>query len=287
MNRPAASHEWAYRGLLRLYPAAFRNRYSDEMVQLFSDQLRDARSAGTPAGAVRTWMRTLGDLAVTAVSEHTRRDRSVAHSLAAPSPLNRALGVLGILGGLVLVAALVPNLPWSWAVFNLRLVLFEAGAIAVIVAVHGLQASRGRWPSLIVSASAVLANAWHMAMSIMFVNRPQPPAPDPEFRPLYALAATALWLANAAFGLVALRLGVVSRWAALVLTVGSLLAASGVSGLGFTRGPYADVIANFTVAGIVLVGVGWVLLGIDLATRRRVQEPAGASSRVEPVEPQD
>jgi hypothetical protein len=119
-----------------------------------------------------------------------------------------------------------------------------------------------------------------MVMSVMFVNRPQPPEPDPEFRPLYAMAATAMWLANAAFGIVALRLGVVSRSAALLLSVGSLLAVTGVSGLGFTRGPYADVIANVTVAGVVLVGVAWILLGIDVATRRRA--PAQARREVGP-----
>lgn len=273
MNRPEASHERAYRGLLRLYPSEFRDRYSDEMVQLFGDQLRDARAGGGAAGTARTWIRTLGDLVVTAASERARRDRTLAHSLAAPSLLNRALGTIGILGGLVLVAALIPNLPWSWAVFNLRLVLFEGGAIAVVIAVHGLQAARWRLPSLIASVPAILANAWHLVMSVMFVNRPQPPEPDPEFRPLYALAATAMWVANAAFGLVALRLGMVSRWASLVLAVGSLLAVTGVGGLGFTRGPYADVIANFTVAGVVLVGLGWILLGVEVATRRRA--PAG------------
>jgi hypothetical protein len=46
------------------------------------------------------------------------------------------------------------------------------------------------------------------------------------------------------------------------------MAVTGVSGLGFTRGPYADVIATVTVAGVVLVGVAWILLGIDVATGR-------------------
>jgi hypothetical protein len=265
MKRPA-SQEHLYRFMLRLYPTRLRERFGDEMVQLFGDQLREARS-GQGSSAAGFWLRTLGDLVTTAVSERTRTDRSVAHSLVAPSTLNRVLGAIGILGGLVLVAALIPGIPWSWAVFNLRLVLFELGAIAIVVAVHGLQAARGRWLSLVVGAACVLANAWHMGMSVLFVTRPQPPAPDPEFRPLYAIAANTMWVSNALFGLVALRLGVISSRGTVVLTVGSLLAATGVS--GNLSHELSDALASFTVAGVVMVGVAWILLGIEVATRRR------------------
>ena len=203
----------------------------------------------------------------------------------APSPTDRVLGTIGILGGFVLLAALIPGIPWTFVIFNLRLVLFEAGAIAIVVAVQGLLPARWRGPALLVSVPTILANAWHMVMSIMFVGRPQPPEADPEFRPLYALAATAMWLTNAAFGLVALRTGVVSRWASGVLTVGSILATLGVGGLGFTQGPYADLISNLTVAGVVMVGVGWVLFGIEIGFRPRrgrsglVADAAGRTAR--------
>jgi hypothetical protein len=208
---------------------------------------------------------------MSALSERRRQDRAVAHSLASPSALNRVLGAIGILGGFVLVAALIPGSPWSWVVFNLRLVLFELGAIAVVVAVHGLQAARGRWLSLGAGTVCILANAWHMVMSIIFVTRPQPPDPDPEFRPLYALAANAMWVSNIAFGLVALRLGVVSRSGTIVLTIGSLLAAMGVD--GNLSHKLAETLAPLTVAGVAMVGIAWILLGIEVATRRRAGDP--------------
>ncbi len=268
-----AGHERVYRGLLRLYPAEFRARFSDEMVQLFGDQLNDARTGGAPAATARTWLRTLGDLAVTAASEHARRDRTVAHSLAAPPSIaSRMLGILGILGGLVLVAAFVPNLPWGTDLFNLRLVLFNAGAIAIVLAVHRRQAVISRRLSLAAALPAILANAWYLVMVILSIGRPQFPEPDPEFRPIFFYAAVALWLTDAAFGLVALRLGVVSRWAALALTIGSLLALTGVGGLGFTTGPFAAIIEPLTLAGIALNGTGWILLGLDVATRRRTSD---------------
>jgi hypothetical protein len=257
-----------YRALLRLYPARFRERFGDEMVQLLGDELRDAHRPGATAGVLRVWLAGLGDLVVTATSERLAGDRPVGKSLAAPSRLNRVLGAIGVGGGFVLVAALIPGLPWSSAIVNLRLVLFGGGAVAVIVAVHRLLPKRWRRPSLLVSIPAILAYAAHLTGSLLFINRPQPPEPDPAFRPWYALAATAMWLTTTAFGLVALRLGVASRIGSLLLTVGSVLALLGVGGLGFTQGPEAELVSSLTVAGIVAVGLGWMLLGLQVATRR-------------------
>jgi len=267
MTRPA-SQERVYRALLRLYPQPFRSRFGDELVQLAGDLLRDARDARANRGVGRMWLGLLLDVAMTAPAEHLEQ-RRVAHSLTRPAPaVMKALGLLGILGGLLLVVAFVPDLPWSWLVFNLRLVLFEVGAIAVIVAVLSLRPSRWRWPMLLVGATAALANAWHLVMTIMFVNRPQPPAPDAEFRPIYGLAAMTMWFADAAFALVAFRLGVASKWGSLSLAVGSILAVTGVSGLGLTQ-LLGDLAEPVTLVGVALVGLGWVLLGLAVATRRR------------------
>lgn len=268
-----AGHERVYRRLLRLYPAAFRTRYSDEMVQLFSDQLRDARTGGAAGGAARTWLRTLGDLAVTAASEHARRDRTVAHSLAAaPSIASRALGLVGILGGAVLLAAFLPFIPWGSDLFNLRLVLFNAGAIAIVFAVHRRQAVIWRRLSLAAAVPAILANAWYLVMVILFIGRPQFPEPDPEFRPIFFYAALAMWLTDAGFGFVALRLGAVSRWAALALAVGSVLAFTGIDRLELVAGDFGWIVRPLALAGIALNGIGWILLGLNVATRRRASD---------------
>jgi len=137
MKRAEASPARLYRRLLVVYPSAFRARYADEMAQLFDDQLRDARLSGAPGASGRAGLRALRDLAIAAAAERARRDRTVAHSLAtAPSNSSRALGLVGIIGGLVLVAAFLPNLAWTWELLNLRLVLFNLGAIAIAVGVH-------------------------------------------------------------------------------------------------------------------------------------------------------
>lgn len=64
----------AYRGLLRLYPKAFREEYGRDMLLLFADQARED-------GAVRVWTRTLIDVAVTVPTRHLE-----AHMNRPPAP---------------------------------------------------------------------------------------------------------------------------------------------------------------------------------------------------------
>ncbi len=256
-----AGHERVYRGLLRLYPAAFRDRFAKEMVQLFSDQLRDARTDGAPARIASTWLKTLGDLAVTAASEHTGRDRTVAHALTiSPSNSSRVLGLVGILGGVILIAGFVGAFPWdSPEAVNLRIVLFNVGAIAIVIAVHRRQASVAPVLALLAAVPALLANGWYIAWLVL--------SPSGDFGLIGFFGGIALWLADAWFGLVTLRLGVVSRLGALALVIGSVLALTGIDRLGLTTifGPLSQV-------GSVLNGLGWILLGLDVAIRRRVPD---------------
>ena len=272
MDARAPGHERLYRSLIRLYPAEFRTRFGDEMVQLFGDQMRDARTGRTRSGPVGTWLRTLGDLAATAASEHMRRDRTVAHSLAQPpSIMARTLGTLGVVGGLVLLAGFIPNLPWGAGGFVLRLVLFNLGAIAIGLAVHVRQASTSPRLSLAATAPMILANAWYLAMTVLSIGRPVYPEPDADFRPIYFYAGVAMWLTDAIFALVIIRLGALSRTAALVLAVGAIVGGSGIGGLAGTfpwLSGIVELLAPLSLWGIGLVGAGWILLGIDVAFRR-------------------
>jgi hypothetical protein len=282
MRRAEASPARIYRRLLALYPPEFRARYADEMVQLFGDQLRDARLGGAPGGTARTWLRALRDLAVTAASEHAGRDRTVAHSLAAPpSASTRLLGLIGILGGLVIVAAFLPSLPWTLELTTVRLVLFNAGAIAIVIAVHRRQAAVSRRISLAVAIPAIVANAWYLGMVVLSIGRPQPPEADPEFRLVMFFAGVAMWWADAAFGLVTWRLGVVGRWGALALAIGSVLGFTGMSHLELAQGDLGWLVTPASLIGIALNGLGWILLGIDVAFRRRTL--AAPPPRREPV----
>ncbi len=265
-------HERVYRWLLRLYPATFRERFSDELVQLFGDQLRDARaSAGRSGAAARTWIRTLADLGVTAASEHARRSRTVAHSLAAtPSPVSRALGLAGIVGGVVLLAAFVIQIAPELNI--IRLVLFNIGAMAIVIAVHRRQSSAAPGLALAAALPALLANAWYLVMVVLSIGRPRFPEADPDFRLVFFFAGVAMWWTDALFGLVTVRLGVLARWGGLALAVGSVLAFTGMDRLALTSPDNPTIFGPLSLAGIALNGIGWILLGIGVATGRRARQ---------------
>jgi hypothetical protein len=74
MNR----HERLYRRLMRLYPADFRARFGNEMISLFREQLRDARSSGERRQIASLWARCLVDLAVTVPKQHLEKERQVS-----------------------------------------------------------------------------------------------------------------------------------------------------------------------------------------------------------------
>ena len=201
----------------------------------------------------------------------------MAHAVARTPPnATRALGLAGILGGLVLVAAFVvsPGLGLN----IVRLVVFSLGAIAVIVGVHRWQAPAGRNLSLAAAIPAIAANAWFLAMVMLSIGRPQPPAADVDFRLVAFYADVALWLTDAAFALVALRLGVVQRWAALALAVGSIVAIAGIDRLGLVTGAYGSIVSVLAQTGVALAGLGWILLGIGLVTSRPGVDRGAAES---------
>ena len=107
----------------------------------------------------------------------------------------------------------------------------------------------------------VVANAWYIAWILLAIGRERPFAGD--FGLVGFWAGLALWLADAWFGIIALRLGVLWRWAAVALVVGSLLAILGMDRLGLTSAANPTVFRPIALAGIALNGIAWVLLGLE------------------------
>ena len=173
------------------------------------------------------------------------------------------LGLLGLLGGSVLLVAFVSDIPGS--LNPLRLVLFDIGAIAVVIGVHGRQVSMAPRLALVAATLAVLANAWHGVMVVLAIDRLSSVSGDFGFA--WFIAALSMWLADGLFGLVTLRLGVMWRWGALALAIGSPLAVLGMSRLGLTSPDGPTIFGPLALTGIALNGLGWVILGLELIMR--------------------
>lgn len=258
------SAERVYRGLLGLYPAEFRRRFEDDMVQLFHDRLRDARVGRTPGGAVLAWIALLVDAVVTASLEHLWRNQTVAHSLtSAPSRTSRVLGVAGIAAGLAILAAFVIDLPSG--LLRDRLIIFAIGVIAIAIGVHKRQASRALMASLAATLMLGGVVAFYLVTAVLL----EPPAIAVVW------SAVALWLGSAAFGVLTAMLGVVSRIGGWAVAIGSLLTLTGIDRLGLTSQASPTIFNTFSQIGIVTMALGWILLGLDLAMRRVTTQRTG------------
>jgi hypothetical protein len=188
---------------------------------------------------------------------------------APPRAATRLLGLAGILGGAVLLAAFVIEIPPG--LNDARLVIFNLGAIAVVVALHRRQVAVSRTLSRVADTAAIVANAWHLSMVVLSIGRANPFAGD--FGMVFFYVAMAMWLADAAFGAAALRSGGVSRWGPLALTIGSVLAIAGIDRLGLTSVANPTIFGPLALTGVALNGLGWILLGLEIASGGRLVVP--------------
>lgn len=252
--------ERIYRRLLRVYPSEFRRDYAEPMAQLFADQLRDTRVAHGPAGTLRLWVRTLLDTFTSAVLQHLERDRTVAHS-AAPTPTisSRGLGIAGILAGIVLLAPFLVTFEDGW--FAPHIILFNAFVIALAVGLHRRQAMQKPGLALAATTAVVIANAWYLVMTALSMADVNPFGT--QFGYIYFLASIVLWVSATAYGAASLAIGAFWRWGPALLVMGSLLAGLGIDRLGLVTGD--SILVPLSQVGIVMLGLGWIFLGTELA----------------------
>lgn len=178
----------------------------------------------------------------------------------------RVLGLAGILGGAVLLAAFVIEIPPD--LNDARLAIFNLGAIAVAVALYRRPVVVSRTLTRVATVAAVVANAWHLSMVVLSIGRADPFAGD--FGLVFFYAAIAMWLADAAFGAAALRSGVASNWGPLTLAIGSVLAIAGMDRLGLTSATNPTIFGALGLTGVALNGLGWILLGLEIASGGRL-----------------
>ena len=254
--------ERIYRRLLRMYPADFRRDYAEPMSQLFADRARDARIGRGPTGMLQLWVHILVDTVTTAASQHLERDRTMAHSAApVPTVSSRAMGMAGILAGAVLLAPFVITFEDAW--FAPHIILFDGFVIAVAFGMHRRQATSSRALATAATAGVVIANAWYLAMTALSMADVNPFGT--QFGVIYFWASMALWLSAAGYGAASLVIGAFRRWGPALLVIGSLLAVLGIDRIGLVTGD--SIFVLLSQIGIVLHGLGWIILGAELAWR--------------------
>jgi hypothetical protein len=168
------------------------------------------------------------------------------------------LGILGVAGGLGLLAAFVIEIPP--ALNTWRIILFNAGAIAIGLATFRRHAAVSRRMAIAGALPLIAANAGYLVWIAVASGRPSPFSDDLGLVGFWL--SLAMWLADAWFGLVALRIGAVPRWVAAMLAAGSLLAIVGIDRLGLTSSASPTPFGPLAMAGAALNGAAWVVLGI-------------------------
>lgn len=116
-----ARHKSLYQRLLRLYPASFRRDYGQAMVQLFCDRLRDEARHRPRAAAMRAWLQTLGDLALSVPDQRIEvfmsEQQTTARLLTAIIAVSLSIAAIALIGipAIVLLAAVA-----AWLVYQQR-----------------------------------------------------------------------------------------------------------------------------------------------------------------------
>ena len=172
----------------------------------------------------------------------------------------RVLGLLGIVGGIAVLAAFVVTIPPAQN--TARIFLFLAGGVGVALAAHESQARVSGRLALTGVIPLVLANGVVAIWELLSLGRDRPFAGDFGLVGFYA--GLAMWLAHAWYGIATLRIGVLSRWAAIALVVGSVLAITGMDRLELTSSVNPTICGPLSLLGIALNGIAWALLGLGV-----------------------
>ncbi len=250
--------------LVRLYPAAWRERYEDEFLAVLEER---------PLSPFDAFDIALGAL------DARLRPRSLAIELAPRRnpPMNvRIAGYAAIAGGALTLLFIVLGFALPYPMNQLSAYLYPVVAVAFLVAVIGLSAVQGR-RNPVLAWGAVIVPVAGLLVSLVGVF-----AMGTGDRPIIAgLSAWYLWsiglsgfaIGSALFALATLAVGVFSRGGAIALLVGALLIAGiflpAVVGIFNPDGILLLQIA--VMAGMVLFCAGWIRLGYAAIRQQPVE----------------
>ena len=283
-----------YRALLVAYPKKFREHYEVQMVQVFRDSFREAYHRHGMPGVIDLWLHTFADLLVTALLERIMERSQYMFS---PKVILWG-GVAGVFSGMFwMMMGLAPST--GGAAMVLALVLGLGG----LVSLYSRQAGQGGRLGLagfalgIIGTVLALATLWwdftfFSGSTYMEIHSRIEREPVLAARAILIsmLALVTLGIGLALLGVASLRAKTLHRWPGLPLGLGLLNTILAIAGwliyyvpLSQGRNPWnpwnpGDYVVVFV--GFVILGLGWMGLGITLATEAeaRIAQPPPASA---------
>jgi hypothetical protein len=85
-----------YQWLMKVYPASFREKYGEEMAQVFQEVVTDSTRLHGIGGLAMTWYRVLGDLVCTVFQEHLIELQGELEMKTAPGWMAKLLALLSV-----------------------------------------------------------------------------------------------------------------------------------------------------------------------------------------------
>jgi hypothetical protein len=303
-NKMIGFSRHVYEKLLAAYPERFRQLYGEEMVDLFEDECRDQMENGSRFRLLSVWFKALADLSVSATLERGR----ISMDFSAV----RWGGFLAIVGGFLTVVSnllvfLLLQMRTEWMSLAVAgqiagMLLIAGGVVGLValIANRGVSGGEETWsprlPSLrqlswtqrsalagfalavVVIVATVGLMAVHLIYGVLDIGQPTRLVPGPLEDILYmtlgSLSGFGLPVAAILLGIAVWRSGLLGRWSALPIIVGTITILAPFSGIVVARliSDYVfsgSALELFVVVGIpqIVVGCLWMLLGFVLGRR--------------------
>jgi drug/metabolite transporter (DMT)-like permease len=246
--------------LVRLYPAAWRERYGDEM-----EALLEERPLG-PFDLVDLFLGALdAHLHLRGPGQASEHEKGITMSLRTP-------GLAAIIGGsaygLASLALVAGDQGTNQAATTIGFVMLIGAAVALLVALVGLSAFLARVHRRATWAAVAVPAAGAVMLVVGWLAAP--------IEPMYMVGFLGLILViggSVLFGLLTLVTTVLTRVGAAVLTAGAAINI-GAWALILAQGGFQAGTDQAMEYGVLMIGsagyaAGWIILGIDAVRRDR------------------
>lgn len=125
----------AYALLVRLYPNNYKQEFAQEMLYVFSEQLKDAYAERRNQGIFLVWSRTIVDVIKSLITQHIEQQKERLSMKNQPSLQKSILRIAAVTTGVLLIPAIGMQVSseWNWGVFDFVVMGALIAAIGTII----------------------------------------------------------------------------------------------------------------------------------------------------------